>query len=183
MNNNPIRPELSTKDAAAMLAQLREKNPQMFARLQAMRPDLMESGNEHLLATMVAAANSGGHGHSHNHSPSCAHSHGQALFTQPVPEPPPVPAVTDMNIVQAVQYNEIDRVKQLIESGESNVNTPDKEDCYLLHWASINNHVEIARYLIAKGAIVDIKGGDLKSTPLHWACMYHFLRNYLSKFE
>jgi palmitoyltransferase len=76
-----------------------------------------------------------------------------------------------MTIVQAVQYNEIERVKQLIESGEINVNTPDEEACYLLHWASINNHVEIARYLIAKGAIVDVKGGDLQSTPLHWACM------------
>jgi hypothetical protein len=169
-NNNPIRPPLTPKDAAAMLAQMREKNPQMFARLQTMRPDLMESSNEHLLAAMVASANSGGHGHSHNHSGSCGHSHGQAHFTQPVPEAPPMPSVNDMTIIQAVQYNEIERVKQIIESGETNVNTPDKEDCYLLHWASINNHVEIARYLIAKGATVDIKGGDLKSTPLHWAC-------------
>jgi hypothetical protein len=170
-NNNPIRPQLSSKDGAAIIAQLQEKNPQMFARLQAMRPDLLESANEHLLATMVAAANSGEHGHSHNHSSTCGHSHSQPHFIQPIPEPPPIPSAADMTIVQAVQYNEIERVKQLIESGEINVNTPDEEACYLLHWASINNHVEIARYLIAKGAIVDVKGGDLQSTPLHWACM------------
>jgi palmitoyltransferase len=77
-----------------------------------------------------------------------------------------------MTVVQAVQYNEFDRVKELIESGEINVNTPDNEGCYLLHWASINNHVELVRYLIAKGAVVDGKGGNLQSTPLHWACMY-----------
>jgi hypothetical protein len=170
MNNNQIRPPLSTKDSAAILAQLQQMNPQMFARLQAMRPDLMETANEHLLAAFAAAAaNSGGHGHghSHNHSSSCQHSH----FSQPVPEPPPKPSPTEMDIIQAVQYNEIDRVKELIESNGINVNAPDQEGCYLLHWASINNHVELVRYLIAKGATVDIKGGNLRSTPLHWACM------------
>jgi hypothetical protein len=173
MNNTPIRPSLPTKDSATLISQLQETNPQLLARLQTMRPDLLETANEHLLATIVAAAKSGelGHGHSHNHSSSCGHSHSQAHFSQPVPEPPPKPAAAEMTIVQAVQYNEIERVKELIESGAVNVNAPDQEQCYLLHWASINNHVELVRYLIAKGATVDIKGGNLQSTPLHWACM------------
>ncbi|CAF4485638.1 unnamed protein product, partial [Rotaria magnacalcarata] len=38
MNNNQIRPQLSPQDAAAMLAQLQQQNPQAYARLQAMRP-------------------------------------------------------------------------------------------------------------------------------------------------
>jgi hypothetical protein len=172
-NNNPIRPPFSPKESAAMLAHLQETNPQAFARLQAMRPDLMETAKEHLLTT---AATSGeqksGHGHSHSHSSSCGHSHHTPMhFSQPVPEPPPKPSATDMNITQAVQYNEIERVKELIESGQAEVNSPDVEGCYILHWASINNHVELVRYLIAKGAIVDNKGGDLQATPLHWACM------------
>ena len=32
--------------------------------------------------------------------------------------------------------------------------------------------VYCSRYLISKGAIVDKIGGDLKSTPLHWATRY-----------
>jgi palmitoyltransferase len=154
-----------------VIAQFQQTNPEMFARLQALRPDLMETANEHLLASVIAAASSGGHGHSHNHSSTCGHSQSPGHFSQPVAEPPPKPSVTEMTIVQAVQYNELDRVKELIESGEVNVNTPDEEGCYLLHWASINNHVELARYLITKGAVVDVKGGNLQSTPLHWACM------------
>jgi hypothetical protein len=175
MNNIPIRPPLSPADSAAMLAQMQQMNPQMFARLQAMRPDLMETGNEHLLTAVAAAATNsggGGHGHSHAHSSSCRHPQSPMHFSQPVPEPPPVVPAADMNIVQAVQYNEIERVKQLIESGEADVNKPDSEGCYAMHWASINNHVELVRYFIAKGATVDIKGGDLNSTPLHWACTY-----------
>ncbi|CAF5196777.1 unnamed protein product, partial [Rotaria magnacalcarata] len=170
MNNNQIRPQLSPQDAAAMLAQLQQQNPQAYARLQAMRPELMETGNEHLLNNALAASASGhGHGHGHTHSSSCSHSQAQMHFSQPVPEPPPKPDPTQMSIVQAVQYNEIERVKQLIESGQVDVNTPDQEGCYLLHWAAINNHIELIRYLIAKGATVDLIGGDLKSTPLHWA--------------
>ncbi|CAF2531763.1 unnamed protein product [Rotaria sp. Silwood2] len=172
MNNNQIRPSLSPQDSATMLAQIQQKNPQMYARLQAMRSDLTETAYEQLLAAVaVSAANSNGqgHGHSHTHSSSCAHSNSQMHFSQPVPDVPPKPNAAEMNIVQAVQYNEIERVKQLIESGQADVNTPDSEACHLLHWASINNHVELVRYLIAKGATVDIIGGDLKSTPLHWA--------------
>ncbi|CAF4315262.1 unnamed protein product, partial [Adineta steineri] len=101
---------------------------------------------------------------------SCGHAHTPAHFSQPVPEPPPKPSPAEMSIVQAIQYNELDRAKEIIESGQTDVNTPDEEGCYLLHWAAINNHVEIIRYLISKGASVDIKGGDLQSTPLHWAC-------------
>jgi hypothetical protein len=175
MDNNQIRPSLPPKDSAAMIAQLQKINPQMLARIQAMRPELLETANEHLLAAVVAAAannpGGGGHGHSHNHSPSCGHSHSPAHFSQPVPEAPPRPLAEEMTVVQAVQYNETERVKQLIEAGEADVNTPDAEGCYLIHWASINNHVELVRYLISKGATVDIKGGDLQSTALHWACM------------
>lgn len=180
MNSNFMRPPMSPSDQAAMLAMLQQNNPEMFARLQAARPNLMEMMNEQTAAA-AAANNAGrqGHGHSHNHSASCGHSHSPAHFSQPVPEPPPKPDTKDMNAVQAVQYNELERVKELIESGQTDVNTPDSEGCYLLHWAAINNHVEIIRYLIAKGAVVDMKGGDLKSTPLHWACRQGCIEAFL----
>ena len=42
----------------------------------------------------------------------------------------------------------------------------------MLHWAAINNRTEIVKYLIAKGANVDAIGGELASTPLHWATRF-----------
>ena len=38
--------------------------------------------------------------------------------------------------------------------------------------ASIISAVYCSRYFISKGASVDKVGGDLKSTPLHWATRY-----------
>ena len=32
--------------------------------------------------------------------------------------------------------------------------------------------MNFSRYLVSKGAIIDKIGGDLKSTPLHWATRY-----------
>ena len=39
----------------------------------------------------------------------------------------------------------------------------------LLHWAAINNRLEICKLYLNRGAEVDAIGGELKSTPLHWA--------------
>jgi len=72
------------------------------------------------------------------------------------------------DIVKATQYGAFERVKQLIENG-FDVNKRDEENVTLLHWASINNRQEIVKYFLEKGAIIDAIGGDLKSTPLHWA--------------
>jgi palmitoyltransferase len=66
------------------------------------------------------------------------------------------------------QYGSLVRCQELIESG-FNVNQPDSETVTLLHWAAINNRREIIRYYISKGAVVDAVGGELLSTPLHWA--------------
>ncbi|CAF1651696.1 unnamed protein product, partial [Didymodactylos carnosus] len=75
-----------------------------------------------------------GHGHSHSHSGSCKHAHGGPRMnnfmraTQPISTvPPKLPPSTEMKIVQAVQYGEIERCKQLIESGQADVNSPDEE--------------------------------------------------------
>jgi len=72
------------------------------------------------------------------------------------------------DIVKATQYGAFERVKELIENG-FDVNQRDEENVTLLHWASINNRKEIVKCFLEKGAIIDAIGGDLKSTPLHWA--------------
>ncbi|XP_072770891.1 putative palmitoyltransferase ZDHHC13 isoform X1 [Nerophis lumbriciformis] len=72
------------------------------------------------------------------------------------------------DIVKATQFGILDRCKELVDAGYD-VKQLDKENVSLLHWAAINNRLELVNYYISKGAIVDQLGGDLNSTPLHWA--------------
>jgi ankyrin repeat protein len=72
-------------------------------------------------------------------------------------------------LIRAVQYGYYDRVFELIESDPSLASTAVNGNITLLHWAAINNRLEIAKYLINKGADIDMLGGELNSTPLHWA--------------
>lgn len=75
---------------------------------------------------------------------------------------------SEFDIVKAVQYGAISRVRELVEGG-ADVNLPDSDTITLLHWAAINNRSEIVKYLLEKNVAVDSIGGDLNSTPLHWA--------------
>ncbi|KAF4079933.1 hypothetical protein AMELA_G00184070 [Ameiurus melas] len=72
------------------------------------------------------------------------------------------------DIVKATQYGIFERCRELVEAGYD-VRQPDKENVTLLHWAAINNRIDLVKYYISKGAVVDQLGGDLNSTPLHWA--------------
>lgn len=72
------------------------------------------------------------------------------------------------DIVKATQYGILPRCKELVEAGYD-IRTPDAENITLLHWAAINNRLDIARYYISMGAVVDVLGGDLMATPMHWA--------------
>uniref|UniRef100_H2YGF2 Palmitoyltransferase n=1 Tax=Ciona savignyi TaxID=51511 RepID=H2YGF2_CIOSA len=72
------------------------------------------------------------------------------------------------DIVKATQYGVISRCRDLVEGGYD-VRTHDDDNITLLHWAAINNRLELARYYISMGAVVDVLGGDLLATPLHWA--------------
>lgn len=76
---------------------------------------------------------------------------------------------TQLNGIKATQYGVLDRLRELVESGQCDPNQPDAENVYLLHWAAINNRLDIARYLIKAGAKVDAVGGELETTPLNWA--------------
>uniref|UniRef100_A0A8C8SPE0 Palmitoyltransferase n=1 Tax=Pelusios castaneus TaxID=367368 RepID=A0A8C8SPE0_9SAUR len=81
---------------------------------------------------------------------------------------PLVENYSSCDIVKATQYGMLERCKELVEAGYD-VRQPDKENVTLLHWAAINNRLDIVKFYISKGAIVDQLGGDLNSTPLHWA--------------
>uniref|UniRef100_A0A8C3B4T3 Palmitoyltransferase n=1 Tax=Cyclopterus lumpus TaxID=8103 RepID=A0A8C3B4T3_CYCLU len=67
-----------------------------------------------------------------------------------------------------LRYGIFERCRELVEAG-FDVRQPDKENVTLLHWAAINNRIDLVKYYISKGGVVDQLGGDLNSTPLHWA--------------
>jgi ankyrin repeat protein len=84
-----------------------------------------------------------------------------------------------LSVIEAVQHGDLKYVKQHVGSMDRNTesttslldaNTCDTDKCSLLHWACINNRVDIATFLVEQGADVNSKGGVLNETPLQWAC-------------
>uniref|UniRef100_A0A3P9IH27 Palmitoyltransferase n=1 Tax=Oryzias latipes TaxID=8090 RepID=A0A3P9IH27_ORYLA len=97
--------------------------------------------------------------------PQTHYNHG---FSENVSRKNHVDDYSTWDIVKATQYGIFERCRELVEAG-FDVRQPDKENVTLLHWAAINNRIDLVKYYISKGAIVDQLGGDLNSTPLHWA--------------
>ncbi|NWH66804.1 ZDH13 Palmitoyltransferase, partial [Geococcyx californianus] len=108
------------------------------------------------------------HGPHRPHLHTCHSTHGEKELPVSPGPPPVVEDPSTFDIVKATQYGIVERCKELVEAGYD-VRQPDKENVTLLHWAAINNRQELVKYYISKGAIVDQLGGDLNSTPLHWA--------------
>ncbi|CCD72482.2 Palmitoyltransferase [Caenorhabditis elegans] len=71
--------------------------------------------------------------------------------------------------VRACQIGEIQTVRFLL-NGHVSANEFDHEGCGLLHWAAINNKLDIIQLLLSHRADINLIGGNMKSTPLHWAC-------------
>ena len=78
------------------------------------------------------------------------------------------PDTSSFDVVKATQYGALERVVEILDGG-FDVNQRDSENVTLLHWAAINNRLEIVKLYIRRGADVDAVGGELMSTPLHWA--------------
>mmetsp|Transcript_29357 Transcript_29357/g.47108 ORF Transcript_29357/g.47108 Transcript_29357/m.47108 type:complete len:680 (-) Transcript_29357:212-2251(-) len=71
--------------------------------------------------------------------------------------------------VKHVQWGKLDALKQMLDTKKIRVNDRDDQNCSLLHWASINNRVDIVKHLLEKHADVNRPGGVLQETPLQWA--------------
>jgi ankyrin repeat protein len=71
-------------------------------------------------------------------------------------------------LVKAVQYGDLKFVEKAVERYHMSVDLKDKDDCSLLHWAAINNRIQIIEYLLQCKANVNIVGGENKEIPLQW---------------
>ncbi|XP_041366401.1 palmitoyltransferase ZDHHC17-like [Gigantopelta aegis] len=101
--------------------------------------------------------------HQHSYSATTDMDYPQAMPNQPGTED-----FKNFDITRATQYGVFDRIKELIKAG-TDVNQMDRENVSPLHWAAINNRIDIVKYYISKDAVIDRFGGDLNSTSLHWA--------------
>ena len=79
-----------------------------------------------------------------------------------------------LDVIAAVNEGDIDVVREAIGSKLVSVNCADKDGCTLLHWAAINNRVEVANYLVESGLTRSGGGGVLYETPLQWAIRKKF---------
>jgi palmitoyltransferase len=70
---------------------------------------------------------------------------------------------------QLCQSGDLVALQSLASSAELDVDARDESNVTPLHWAAINAHVGVCRWLLQHGAKVDAIGGDLKATPLQWA--------------
>mmetsp|Transcript_421 Transcript_421/g.733 ORF Transcript_421/g.733 Transcript_421/m.733 type:complete len:708 (+) Transcript_421:38-2161(+) len=73
------------------------------------------------------------------------------------------------SLVHAVQWGDLSFVEKAIDSFGMSPDTTDADGCSLLHWAAINNRIEIVRYLFGKKANVSVIGGKNQETALQWA--------------
>lgn len=76
-------------------------------------------------------------------------------------------------LIAAVCYGDLAVV---LESSGLNPNLCDSDNCSLLHWAALNDRLEIATVLLERGAKVNAIGGLLRETPLHWALRRRYYR-------
>ena len=79
-----------------------------------------------------------------------------------------------VDILSAVQTGDLEVIVDVVEKNIIEPGAVDKDGCSLLHWAAINNRCDIAQYLIAHGAQVNVTGGILKESPLAWAVRKNF---------
>lgn len=55
------------------------------------------------------------------------------------------------NMKKACQSGNLARIRHLVEYGHEDVNKPDEQNVYPLHWAAIKNQIQVAKYLLEKG--------------------------------
>jgi hypothetical protein len=75
------------------------------------------------------------------------------------------------SIVEAVQHGRTEEVISAVREDGSGLSAGaiDADGCSLMHWACINNRIDIVKHLVKCGAEVNVNGGILNESPLQWA--------------
>jgi len=108
--------------------------------------------------------------HSHSSDGSCCSHDQPSTAIQALTEPP----VKD--IFYCCGSGDLNAVITFVEQAYTDVNSVDKEGATPLHWACLKNNLDIAKYLVEKGAQLDVANLTEGHTPLMWACVSGNLR-------
>ncbi|KAL9101043.1 MAG: hypothetical protein Q9163_003658 [Psora crenata] len=73
------------------------------------------------------------------------------------------------DIMQLARLGEIGPIRTLLETGKYSATYKDEEGITPLHWAAINNHYALCKFLLDSGADVNARGGESVATPAMWA--------------
>jgi hypothetical protein len=71
-------------------------------------------------------------------------------------------------IVEAAKTGDFQAIKNILVSDPSKLDAKDEDGYTALHWACMRAHWDIAKYLIEKGADLNVVGGD-GGTQINWA--------------
>lgn len=94
------------------------------------------------------------------------------IMPQPDSSEREIPESAIERAVMATQYGRLEELQSLFEAGLVKANQLDRKKCSLLHWAAVNNRIEIVTYLLAQDADPAFAGGLLQETPAQWATRY-----------
>uniref|UniRef100_A0A6B2L0R6 Palmitoyltransferase n=1 Tax=Arcella intermedia TaxID=1963864 RepID=A0A6B2L0R6_9EUKA len=67
--------------------------------------------------------------------------------------------------------NEIELVRSMMEQNSAFVHEVDSDNVTPLHWAALDNHMEVANLLVQAGARLDVFTNLEGHSPLDWACI------------
>lgn len=77
---------------------------------------------------------------------------------------------SDLDIWTASQLGDLQRVSFLTyENPNLAIKPGGVDEVTPLHWAALNNRVDVIKFLLSKGASPSFAAGVQRSTPLHWA--------------
>ncbi|KAI4141575.1 MAG: hypothetical protein LQ340_007601, partial [Diploschistes diacapsis] len=80
------------------------------------------------------------------------------------------------DVMQLARLGDVEPMRRLLDGGRFRADHKDHEGITPLHWAAINNHYAMCKFLIGSGADVNAKGGEAVATPTMWAaqrCNYY----------
>ncbi|KAL6717022.1 palmitoyltransferase akr1 [Lecanora helva] len=83
------------------------------------------------------------------------------------------------DVMQLARLGDIGPIQKLFEEGKYKATYKDEEGITPLHWAAINNHYALCKFLVESGADVNAKGGESVATPAMWAaqrCRIHIVK-------
>jgi hypothetical protein len=77
-------------------------------------------------------------------------------------------AAVDEDIVEAAKNGNLNAVQAILEKDPSMLNAKNRNGYTPLHWACMRAHWDVAKYLVQKGADLNVVGGD-GGTQVNWA--------------